>query len=68
MWLMSKKAAQHREQTHRSNVEIIANRLATKEVVEETKEVNEKLRDLLVNHNHITLKIFLSAGGKRGTK
>lgn len=63
MWFDKKK--QDREaNTKRSNVEIVAHRQATKKVVEETKEVNERLQDLLLK-NHFTIKIFLATGGKK---
>lgn len=69
MWFDRKKSQNEQRaiDLRRSNVEIIAHRKATKEVVRETKEVNEKLKDLFLK-NHFTIKIFLAAGGKKGNK
>lgn len=68
MWPMNKKVKlQQAEETRRSNIETIANRKATKEVVEQTKEEIDKLYELF-QKNHFTIKIFLAAGGKKGNK
>lgn len=63
MWF-DKKKEDREANRKRSNIEIVAHRRATKNVVEETKEVNKKLQDLLLK-NHFTIKIFLATGGKK---
>jgi hypothetical protein len=69
MWPMNKsKKENEATQTKRAGVEIVANRKATKDVVEHTQKINDSLQDLLENQNHITIKIFFAAGGKRGNK
>lgn len=51
------------ESTHDTRVEVVVQKSAAKEVVEEAKEVNEKLNRLLVD-NGFTLRIYLATGGK----
>lgn len=56
----------------KSLVEIEPHQQARREVVEKTKEVNDHLKELLVE-NGFTIKIYLAAGGnnpqaKKGTK
>jgi len=49
--------------SHTSKVEVVAHKRATKKAVDEAKQVNKKLNNLLVE-NGFTLKIYLAAGGK----
>lgn len=65
MWFDKRKTQDNRaDNLKRSNIEIIANRKATKEIVRETQEVNDRLKDLFLK-NHFTIKIFLAAGGRK---
>lgn len=48
----------------RAAVEIVANKGARAEVVEQAKEANKHLRELL-EANHFTVTIFIAAGGKQ---
>jgi hypothetical protein len=70
MWLMNRSEKQlHKDNlTKKAGVEIVANRKATKDVVKSTQKINDSLYDLLANQNHITIKIFFAAGGKKGNK
>jgi intracellular sulfur oxidation DsrE/DsrF family protein len=50
------------EVQHESRVEVVVNKEANKQVVEDAKEANKRLNTLL-QKNGFTLKIFLAAGG-----
>ncbi len=47
---------------HKTSIEIVAHKTATKEVLREAKKATEHLNELLVE-NGFTLKIYLAAGG-----
>lgn len=50
------------EAAHDVRVEVVVNKEATKEVVEEAKAANQHLAKLL-QENHFTIKIYRAAGG-----
>ena len=58
-----KKQKEQEQMANDSRVEVVAHKLATKQVVNEAKVANEQLKNLLEN-NGFTIKIFLAAGGK----
>lgn len=64
-WFNRNKTPEGETETrHDDRVEVVVHQNAVKEVVEEARVVNEKLKKLL-DENHFTLKIVLAAGGKK---
>lgn len=52
---------------HKTSIEIVAHKNATREVMKEAKKATDHLNDLLVE-NGFTLKIYLAAGGTHRPK
>lgn len=50
---------------HKSSIEITTHKDATKEVVEQAKQANKNLKEML-EENHFTLTIVLALTGKKG--
>lgn len=68
-WFKRKSDTSQTEQAVRNEtaaIEIITHKNATKDLVNEAKEANDKLQELLVK-NGFTVKIYIAAGGKTKT-
>lgn len=69
-WFNKKRKSDELDITRRADkaaIEIVTHKNATKKLVKEAHEANDKLQDLLVK-NGFTVKIYIAAGGKTKTK
>ena len=66
-WFCRKKEKEQRAVNLTAPIEIEPHQEARREVVEQTKKVNEHLKELLVE-NGFTIKIYLAAGGNTKNK
>lgn len=60
------EVARH-ELSHDSGVQVVVHKNAAKQTIEKANQVNDHLKDLLVE-NGFTLKIYLAAGGQPSRK